>query len=105
MPKPKRGEVWLVRFPFSDLSSAKRRPALVLAVHGEDVIVLGIFSRVPSRPLRKTWVKIEDDHPTFPQIGLKKTSLLKAEKIAVVHESVLQRKLGDLPPGLISQIW
>ena len=98
---PKRGEVWLVRFPFSDLSSTKRRPAFVLAVHGEDVIVLGIFSRVPSGPLRKTWVKIENDHP---KIGLKKTSLLKAEKIAVVHESVFQRKLGDLPPDLISQV-
>ena len=104
MPKPKRGEVWLVRFPFSDLSSAKRRPALVLAVHGEDVIVLGIFSRIPSGPLRKTWVRIEDGHPAFPQIGLKKTSLLKAEKIAVVHESVFQHKLGDLPPDLISQV-
>jgi len=23
MPKPKRGEVWLVRFPFTDLSSTK----------------------------------------------------------------------------------
>jgi hypothetical protein len=24
MPKPKRGEVWLVRFPFTDLTSTKR---------------------------------------------------------------------------------
>jgi len=104
MPKPKRGEVWLVRFPFTDLSSTKRRPALVLAVHREDLIVLGIFSRIPSGPLRKTWVKIEEGHPAFPQIGLKKTSLLKAEKIAVVHETVFQRKLGDLPPNLMSQV-
>ena len=104
MPKPKRGEVWLVRFPFSDFSSTKRRPAFVLAVHREDVIVLGIFSRIPSGPLRKTWVKIEEDHPTFPQVGLKKTSLLKTEKIAVVHESVFQRKLGDLPADVMSQV-
>ena len=104
MPKPKRGEVWLVRFPFSDLSSTKRRPAFVLAIHGEDVIVPGIFSRVPSGSLRKTWVKIKDDHSAFRQIGLKKTSLLKAEKIAVVHESVLQRKLGDLSPDFIAQV-
>ncbi len=49
MPKPRRGEVWLVGFPFTDLSSAKRRPALVWVTHGEDVIVLGIFSRVPAQ--------------------------------------------------------
>lgn len=39
MPRAKRGEIWLLRFPFSDLTSAKLRPALVLAVHGEDVMV------------------------------------------------------------------
>ena len=39
-PKVKRGEVWLIRFPFSDLTSTKRRPALVVSVEGEDVIVV-----------------------------------------------------------------
>lgn len=103
MPKPKRGEVWLVRFPFTDLTSTKLRPALVLAVHGEDVVGIGIFSRVPGGTLRKTWVRIEDRHPMFLQTGLKKTSLLKAEKIAVVHESVFQRKLGRLPSDIMAQ--
>lgn len=104
MPRAKRGEIWLLRFPFSDLTSAKLRPALVLAVYGEDVIVAGIFSRVPSGSLRKTWVQIEDRHPAFARTGLKKTSLLKSEKIAVIHESVFQRKLGNLPLDLMSQV-
>jgi len=104
MPKPKPGEVWLVRFPFTDLTSTKVRPALVLAVHGEDVIVMGVFSRLPAGTLRKTWVRIEDRHPAFPRTGLKKTSLLKAEKVAVVHESVFQRKLGALPSDLKAQV-
>ena len=69
MPKPKRGEVWLVRFPFSDLTSAKLRPALALVVHGEDVIVMGIFSRVLAGTLRRTWVRIEDSHPAFARIS------------------------------------
>jgi mRNA interferase MazF len=101
---PKRGEVWLVRFPFSDLATTKLRPALVLAVHGEDVIVIGIFSRVPATVLRGTWVKIEDRHAAFVRTGLKKTSVAKCEKIAVVHRSVLQRRLGLLPRDLMSQV-
>jgi mRNA interferase MazF len=104
MPKPRPGDVWLVRFPFSDLSSTKLRPALVWAVHGEDVIVMGIFSRVPTGPMRRTWVHVEDRLAAFPQTGLKKTSLLKAEKVAVVHESVFQRKLGTFSPDLKSQV-
>ena len=104
MPKPMRGEVWLVRFPFTDLTSTKLRPALVVAVHGEDAIVVGIFSRAPAGMLRKSWVRIDDHHPAFPQTGLKKPSLLKAEKIAVVHESVFQKKLGKLVPDVMAQV-
>jgi mRNA interferase MazF len=104
MPKPKRGELWLVRFPFTDLTSTKLRPALVVAVHREDAIVLGIFSRVPAGTLRRSWVLMEDKHPAFPQTGLKKTSLLKAEKIAVVHESVFQKRLGRLAPDVAAQV-
>jgi len=86
---PKRHDIWLVRFPFSDLVSSKVQPALLLAIHGEDVIVAGIFSRIPSGHLAKTWVRVEDANPFFQRTGLKKTSLIKAEKLAVVHQSVL----------------
>lgn len=41
-----------------------------------------------------------DTHRRFVDTGLKRTSTLKAEKIAVVHESVLVRRLGQLPMSL-----
>lgn len=103
-PRPNRGEVWLVRFPFSDLTSTKRRPALVVSVEGEDVIMVGIFSRLPPGSLRRTWVRLDAAHRDFAQSGLRKTSVLKAEKIAVIHESVLQRKLGTLSADLMDQV-
>ena len=99
-----RGEVWLARFPFTDLSSTKVRPVVVLAVFGEDVVVVGVFSRVPARPLRETWVLIEEGERNFAQTGLAKTSVVKAEKLAIVHCSVLQRRLGYVPPALMSSI-
>ena len=58
MSNPKPGEIWLVRFPFSDLTSAKLRPALILAVHREEVIILGIFSKIPTSSLQNSWVSI-----------------------------------------------
>lgn len=66
--------------------------------------MLGIFSRAPIGALHKSWVRIEDHHPAFRQIGLKRTSLIKAEKLAVVHESIFQRKLGKLPADLMAQV-
>ena len=103
MARPRRGDVWLLRFPFTDLTSTKLRPALVWAVHGEDVIVIGIFSRVPAGRLRKTWLVIEDQRDDFSQTGLKKTSVLKADKIAVVHESVFQKRIGGFPTTMMAQ--
>ena len=104
MIRPKRGEVWLVRFPFTDLSSTKLRPSLVWAVHGEDVILVGIFSRIPSRSIRRTWVLIEEKHSSFRRMGLRKTSLIRAEKIAIVHESIFQKRLGKLPADLMAKV-
>lgn len=80
MPNPEPDEIWLVRFPFSDLTSTKIRPAFVLATHRQDVIILGIFSKIPPEPLADIWVLIDASHPDFAQIGLIKSSLLRAEK-------------------------
>ncbi len=100
MPTPRPGEVWLVRFPFTDLTTTKQRPAFVIATHGEDIIVAGIFSRVPAK-LRATWVLIDDEQIGFEQTGLKKSSILKAEKIAVIHSRFSKGNWGNCP--LISQ--
>ena len=44
-----KGDVVVVLFPFSDLSSAKKRPALVLATpDGDDVILCQMTSRLVS---------------------------------------------------------
>lgn len=100
MPSPRTGDVWLVHFPFTDLTTTKLRPAFVIATHGEDIIVAGIFSRIPAN-LRPTWVLIDESGKGFKESGLKKSSILKAEKIAVIHESVFQRKLGFLSANLM----
>lgn len=42
-----KGDVVVVPFPFSDLTQAKRRPALVIAeLEGDDLILCQITSRI-----------------------------------------------------------
>jgi len=104
MPHPSSGEIWLVLFPFSDLTATKVRPAFVLATHRQDVIILGIFSKIPSAPLTDTWVLIDPNHANFAQTGLIKASLLRTEKIATAHQSIFQKKLGNLPLDLLQPV-
>lgn len=99
--QPNCYEIWLVRFPFSDLASNKLRPALVIARHRQELIILGIFSKIPSGELRNTWVLLSDNYPDFAQTGLKKTSLIRADKIATVDRSVFHRQLGILPTDIL----
>ena len=94
--KPKIREIWLVSFPFSDLTTTKLRPALVIANHREEVIILGIFSKIPAEILRETWVLTAENESDFKNTGLKKTSLIRADKIATVNKLVFQKKLGIL---------
>ena len=101
---PKPGEIWLVKFPFSDLTANKLRPALILAIHREEVIIVGIFSKIPTGNLRNNWVLIQEAHPQFSPTGLKKSSLVRTDKIATVSKLVLQRKLGNLSTDLLVEV-
>jgi mRNA interferase MazF len=70
----KPGTIVLINFPFTDLRSSKVRPALVLTSKGDNVIILGIFSKVPDE-IRESWIKIDEARPNFGVTGLKKTSI------------------------------
>jgi mRNA interferase MazF len=103
MTKLESGAIVLINFPFTDLQSSKVRPALVLSIKGEDIIILGIFSRVPEN-LRDSWIKIGELNPAFKQTGLKKPSIIKTEKITVVHQSLIRKGLGSIPSELMQQV-
>lgn len=103
MPMYEPGTVVLVNFPFTDLQSAKVRPSLVLTTRGDDVIILGIFSKVPEE-LRESWVKLDEHSKDFSRTGLKKTSIIKTEKITVIHRSLIRKELGNLSPELMQEV-
>lgn len=97
------GDVVLVRFPFTDLSTTKLRPAVVLATHGDDLTIVGIFTGSPHPP-RETRILLSSQDPAFSQTGLRTSSVVKAERIAVIEQSVVVRKLGSLPRSQMEEI-
>ena len=91
MTKLEPGDIALINFPFTDLQSSKVRPALILSIKGEDIIILGIFSRVPEE-LQESWIKIDESNSAFNKTGLKKASIIRTEKNC--SGSSISRKKG-----------
>jgi mRNA interferase MazF len=92
MVSPSVGAVVLVRFPFSDLSASKLRPAVVLAnVERGDWILCQITSNAYADPLA-----VEIDESDFASGSLIKTSYARPGKLFSANTSLMQRGAGEL---------
>ncbi len=79
------GEIVLISFPFTNLTDAKIRPALVISELKEDIIVVGIFSKIPDI-LEESWFLINEEDPWLGKLpedifGLVKEKMRKTLKI------------------------
>jgi mRNA interferase MazF len=92
----KPGDVALVRFPFTDVSTTKKRPALVLARTARSprnrlTTLAMITSQVEALRLEGD-VLVED----WKSAGLLHPSLLRLAKIATVDETLVEKTIGAL---------
>ncbi|MFW5693251.1 MAG: type II toxin-antitoxin system PemK/MazF family toxin [Thermoguttaceae bacterium] len=92
MVTPSVGSVVLVRFPFSDLSTSKLRPAVVLAdVDRDDWILCQVTSNAYADPRA---VKIADSD--FASGSLMRTSYARPGKLFSANTAIMQRVVGSL---------
>ena len=47
---------------------------------------------------------LDDRHPAFARSGLKKSSVIKGEKLALVHRAVIHSTIGTLPLALLEAV-
>jgi len=90
----KKWEVVLVPFPFSDLSSVKRRPALVVSPDNynadKDVVIAYITSQITLSP------RIGDyDLQKWKEAGLPKPSKIRM-KFATIDKNIIVKTIGNL---------
>ena len=86
------GVVVLVRFPFSDLSASKLRPALVVARAGvSDWVLCQITSNAYGDPMS---LAISQD--SFAAGGLMRDSFARPGKLFTANEGIVVRSVGQL---------
>ncbi len=86
----KKGDIVLIPFPFTNLVGKKNRPALVLIQSELDITVSFITTQLSWD--EKSCVKITPSSTN----GLKKTSLIRLDKITTVSKDLILGTLGEL---------
>ena len=86
-----KGDVVVVLFPYSDLSNAKRRPALIVAIPpGNDLIVC----QITSRPVKDKLAISLFEADFFYGGSLNQTSNIRPQKLFTVDKRIVAAKVG-----------
>jgi len=94
------GQIVLVRFPFSDLTASKLRPAVVLAEAGRGDWILCQITSQPYGDLRAIKLEAGD----FAHGSLRLTSFARPGKLFTAHASLVAGQLGELRVGKFAAI-
>ena len=94
------GSVVLVRFPFSDLSQSKLRPAVVLADSGRGDWLLCQITSKPYSDLRAIEITDRD----FRTGSLRVISYARPAKLFTAHHILISSEIGVLSDGSLRRI-
>lgn len=94
-----KGDIVVVLFPFSDLTDAVRRPALVIAeLDGDDRILCQITSK------KKDINSVEITDADCIQGGLNQTSNVRPSKVFTADKKIIADCKGHLSPQKVQII-
>ncbi len=95
-----KGDIVVIPFPFSDLSSSIRRPALIVAtLPGDDLIVCQITTKK-----REDKYQLPVSKKDFISGNLKVDSFIRASKLLSIRSSIVLYKLGTIRKDKFKEI-
>ncbi len=104
----RRGSIVLIRYPFTDLTGTKLRPAEILTPDAlisriDDLLCLFISSSMPTDLLPSDFV-LSASHASFAKTGLKYRSAFRSHKLALLHKALVVRVLGEADTNLMRDL-
>src|SRR5262245_23077734 len=95
-----KGDVVVVPFPFSDLSAAKKRPALVVAaLTGNDVILC----QITSQAVADRYTVPLTDHD-FTSGGLRQASNVRPNRLFTAESSIILYRAGAINAAKMQEV-
>ncbi len=100
MTNYKRGDVILVRFPFADLTSYKKRPALIVLGDGvqsefNQTVAVMITSNLQRTGPTRIPINLQDTAAKV--MGLLTDSVIVTDHLATIEEREIDKKIGYCP--------
>ena len=100
----KQGDILLVPLPYSDMTSMKKRPVLVLSndlynKQTEDIIVAAITSNI-----RGIDFEILIDNDSMLEGTLPKVSCIRSDKIYTLSKEIIVKKYGELSETKVKDV-
>ena len=100
MAKFVKGDVVVVPFPFSDLTQAKRRPALVISkLEGDDLILC----QITSQSIKDNYA-ISLDDKEFATGSLKQPSNVRPNRIFTADGHIVLYRVGNLKIEKLAEV-
>lgn len=100
----KQRDIVLIPIPFTDLTSQKKRPAIIISSNAyneknEDIIVVSLTSNVEPRDF-----SISLTSNDLEEGILKVTSMIRVDKIYTLNKSIVLKKFGRVKPDILLKI-
>ena len=95
-----KGDVVVVPFPFSDLTKAKKHPALVIAVLGGNDLIL---CQITSQSVKDNYSIFLND-ADFVEGGLKQLSNLRPNRIFTADSHIILYRVGKLKSEKLNKV-
>ena len=102
----KQGNIILIPFPFTDFSTTKNRPAIIISSNAynsthDDIIICAITSQIPKNLEPYDYLLNASE---LLEATLPKKSLIKTDKILAIDKKFIRKTLGTLPQDSINKI-
>ena len=98
-----KGDIVFVRFPYTDLTMTKPKPALVIHEEKDEVVLAYISSKLPRVP-SDTDVLVLRSYPFFEATGLKRDSVMKLSVVATLKKRFIEGLFGEVDDTLRDEI-
>lgn len=95
-----KGDIVVIPFPFSDLSSSKKRPALVLTdLPGDDIILCQITSQSSADPNAVSLTNAD-----MTSGSLVKSGYIRPTRLFTADKNIILRKVAVVNTGKYGQV-